>query len=745
MPIFNDLYYNAPSSQYVKKPIQDFVNAASSINQTYDKNKADIDAKAIAKSNLSAMNDVHNKQQQNAYDEAFSTLQPFIDNNNYEDAASASSKAALQIATNPLIKHISEEKANYDNWVKTNQEGIKNGTINPNDFKARSYINNILHNKPISIDPVTGETTNKFQGDFIPPDPKIDKQVIDLMEKFQKNPTDLPPDVRQKIEGYINVSENKGRTADNLKDIAMQVVLNNPDNQAYLKYKADNIALMHRLQPDGTLAEYKVADLIDTGVVDVNGNILIKDDKTTTQDEAEEMKAKLFPDGKTLDQEEADRLFKQNFVNKENESLINKAGAFAYQNTDKKFLADEGWKFRNQKELARYTQSLKDQSDAASKFSEYFGHFNHTPGTAYTITNQQGTALFSGGKTSTAMSIQSVPENLKNGLGGKNPITVANMNNIKTWNNELLELKQKLLKEPKNPEIGSTGISRSGTVNKNINKYKKQMLELRKKINDAAIEIEANDKSISFNTPNGKKSFDSYVAAAREASVNYKFVEPESNKEYYTQLKEWSHQQNAIRKLGQQPVSVSNQTGGANTVIDSDGNPIVDVEYTLLGNKDGGIGGNPESGGTDAGLTKKEVEKMVASGTLIEVTPQATNADEEVTKFATYKWAAKAKLPFNPNAAPEYDFNTNNKGIKQQSYIDQANATIVTRKLNERLTPLVYNNGLQNATFKDDEGNDISLGFAIQHLSTITDVGLAEQEIKNLEDIITNKKYTVPK
>lgn len=388
--MFDGLSYSQPRNLYVKKPVQDFVAAGSMLNKQYDENAAAMNKFDMALASIPARDELKGQlnQELGQYNKV---LKEYATNNNYEDAGAAVNKLATDFVRNPLIKGIQEDYQNYNNYVSTYQKEVNDGKVNRDDFEKSLMLHKATYNKPLEIDPLTGMVKNKFQGNTIPQNIEIDKNIAALIKDLEADK--IPSDLAQRLPGYTGLATTKGLSPERVAKIARDYVTSDESVKDLLAFRADTDTKLARLQTNGSLRPYTRADLENLGL----DNTIIE--KTYN------------PDG-TLNQNIADNLVKAVHMDNEVKKHENLAKNFAYSeyNADYK----ENWiqkqqnEFQHDKDMEKLKQQYKlDDEQAASIYSSIF---TTLPGTKTSVDTK-------------------LAQNLVDNVNG-NPVSQADFNNL---------------------------------------------------------------------------------------------------------------------------------------------------------------------------------------------------------------------------------------------------------------------------------------------------------------------------
>jgi hypothetical protein len=650
MPIFNDLYYSTPGSSYVKKPIQDFVNAGQALNQTWETNKQKHDILELAKANAKARNSVLGKQQADLYDEAFNEFKPYIENNDYENANGVADKVARKLGSNPILKAIQEDNAAWQEFVSTNQKRLASGEINADDLRDRIYINDKLHQGKIQYDPVTGEVKNQFKGDLIP-------KKVNYREMFDKiyadlKASNLPPDKAAQIQGYIANATAKGISADNLEAIAQNAIMADPDALGYLKFQVGNEITKNRLQDDGTLRDYNVSDLMKAGVLNPDGSIKIKDNpKTTDIDEAAELQGQLFnPDG-SINQETANNIYTNSVVNNKLDAVKNYAGSKAWKEQDVKYLSDVDYAFYIKKKELDYEDKLTRKREEDAQTNLYLEPYNIDINSSAKI-DPKNSELFVGKENDMSFAEMPLSNDLKTSLGQENPVIYQNVKVIQELQKELdkARLKAKTTiasRDNKTIKKGETLKDHMLVDEEATKRYTKEGLSeigrIKLKMAEAWLEIKKTNPSLALQydknaSVDGTSATEKYNAISKFAN-EYK---PKANLNE-PQIKELDRAERIRKALnGVKPVKLASLDGKTNVHKNENGTTFFDVEFD--------VGGSLEAWRKDNKLEPDDIEYLKKNNLLVNDNVEQVDDDGKVKKPATWKYRTQMKVTPTPES-----------------------------------------------------------------------------------------------
>lgn len=640
MPIFNDLYYSTPGSSYVKKPIQDFVNAGQALNQTWETNKQKHDILELAKANAKARNSVLGKQQADLYDEAFNEFKPYIENNDYENANGVADKVARKLGSNPILKAIQEDNAAWQEFVSTNQKRLANGEINADDLRDRIYINDKLHQGKIEYDPITGEVKNQFRGDLIPKAVNYRKMFDDIYKDLKAS--NLPPDRAAQIQGYVANATAKGISADNLEAIAQNAIMADPDALSYLKFQVGNEITKNRLQDDGTLRDYNVSDLIKAGVLNLDGSIKIKDNpKTTDIDEAAELYRKIFNTDGSINQETANDIYTNSVVNNKLDAVKNYAGSKAWKEQDVKYLDDKQFDLYIKKQELDYADQLTKKREEDAQTNLYLEPYNIDINSSAKI-DPKNSELFVGKENDMSFAEMPLSNDLKTSLGQENPVIYQNVKVIQELQKTIDKHRNIIKKAGNAPE---DYVSLGGGFIKKPD-YKKDLSEIglaKRKMAEAWLEIKKTNPSLVLEfeknaNVNGTSVTEKYDAISKFAS-DYK---PKA-KLNETQMKELDRAERIRKALnGVKPVKLASLDGKTNVHKNENGTTFFDVEFD--------VGGSLEAWRKDNKLEADDIEYLKKNNLLVNDNVEQVDDDGKVKKPATWKYRTQMKVTPTPES-----------------------------------------------------------------------------------------------
>lgn len=346
--MFEDLAYSQPRNLYVKKPVQDFVNAGMMLNRTYDTNLAAANKFDMALADLPAREEIKGQlnEEVSKYNKA---LKDMASTGRYEDYSGQINKLAMDFVKNPMIKGIQEDYKNYSDYITTQQERLNKDEINRDDFEKSLRLLKTAYNKPLEFDPLTGTVKNKFQGTTIPQDVDVNEEVRKLVKDLEEDI--VPADMEAKIPGYYSIITKEGKNPEKLAQLARQYVLSNDKVKTLLNFRADLDTKLARLNPDGSLRPYTQADLYNLGITKSDGKVWIEteQDGKPVSKPINEINNVLFDENGNLNQNVADSLVKSKYLDSKVQEYENYAKSFA--NEKYKFDFKENWLQRQQRQF----------------------------------------------------------------------------------------------------------------------------------------------------------------------------------------------------------------------------------------------------------------------------------------------------------------------------------------------------------------------------------------------------------
>ena len=729
MPIFNDLYYSTPGSSYVKKPIQDFVNAGQALNQTWETNKQKHDILELAKANAKARNSVLGKQQADLYDEAFNEFKPYIENNDYENANGVADKVARKLGSNPILKAIQEDNANWQNFVSTNQERLAKGEISADDLKDRIYINDKLHQGKIQYDPVTGEVKNQFKGDLIPKAVNYRKMFDDIYKDLKAS--NLPPDRAAQIQGYKANATAKGISADDLEAIAQNAIMADPDALEYLKFQVGNEVTLNRLQDNGTLRNYDKSDLIKADVLNPDGSIKIKDNPDTKDiDEAADLYNKIFNEDGTVNQKEANNIYTNKVVNSKLDAVKQYAGSKAWKEQDVKYLDDKQFDLYIKKQELDYEDGLTRKREEDAQTNIYLRPYNLDLGQSTTI-DVKNSELFVGKEKDMSMAEIPLSESLRNSLGQENPVVYQNFEVIKEKQKEIEEARKLIvgIKDFKKDKTSTFGRQMIELVSKVDPTFKaSQNWDIEKQVNKAMSKIKDNKKEIDLAMLEIKKSDEKYKDVNIEYNNSVKAANDYKPKANLTDEQK-SELDNVIKiqkvlKNKVKPVKLASLDGGNNVHKNENGMTSFDVEFDLGNTLDA------------SGLEPDQIQYLTENNILYKDEREVVDDEGKIKKPATYKYRTALKVPPTIESGVMFNKELGNKETPQHlnSSLQKANAK------NEYQIYISKNPqlGNLNTNTPTPNGEDMTVNDLIKQLPYLSDDGFAAATYR-LSQVINQK------
>ena len=636
MPIFNDLYYSTPGSSYVKKPIQDFVNAGQALNQTWETNKQKHDILELAKANAKARNSVLGKQQADLYDEAFNEFKPYIENNDYENANGVADKVARKLGSNPVLKAIQEDNANWQDFIATNQKRLADKKISADDLRDRIYINDKLHQGKIEYDPVTGEVKNQFRGDLIP-DKVNYREMFDSIYKDLKA-SNLPPDRAAQIQGYKANATAKGISADDLEAIAQNAIMADPDALEYLKFQVGNEVTLNRLQDNGTLRNYDKSDLIKADVLNPDGSIKIKDNPDTKDiDEAADLYNKIFNEDGTVNQKEANNIYTNKVVNSKLDAVKQYAGSKAWKEQDVKYMDDKEFDLYIKKKELDYADQLTRKREEDAQTNLYLEPYNIDINSAAKI-DPKNSQLFVGKENDMSFAEMPLSNDLKNSLGQENPVVYQNVKLIKELQKELKNARS-YIENPVDYTYAESGVRTGLTKNQALSKIG----ETKRKIAEAWLEIKKTnpslalpyDKNVGVDGTNATEKYNAIGKFANDYKPKANLSEP--------QIKELDRAERIRKALtGIKPVKLASLDGKTNVHKNENGTTFFDVEFD--------VGGSLDAWKKENKLDSDDIEYLKKNNLLINDNVEQVDDDGKVKKAATWKYRTQMKVTPTPES-----------------------------------------------------------------------------------------------
>lgn len=446
MPIFNDLYYAAPRSSYIKKPIEAFAQAGAMYQDQYDKGLQAYDAWNTFKSNLPARDALKGQLQDeiNKYQEQW---KPLVEQGNYEDAAPVLRKISQDFVANPIIKGITEDYNNYNAAIKDAQDRLAKGKITADRFQKEVARTNKRFSKPLEYDPLTSQYKNKFNNFFIPDNVDIEEEVTKRIDKIKSGNLPVgydskgnPQYVSQNSDGsYINTTTVTGVSEDQIAKIAYDYLNSNDEVNQLLTYDADLEAELR----DG----FQKSDLIDMGVMSKDGKTQIPD---------------LINEDGSVNQNVA----KQAYVLSEKQKVVDYAKGYAYSNLDIKSKADvqaeHAWQSRRDEINRNFAKADKVTQ------SEYIKIFNLPLGAETNLDNKAGEARYGTKADVQSMTFDILSSKTKEALGSASDIeTAAIVSDIKDKINNI----EKYRKEIKSNAASNASMTPDGYVYDDSNSY----------------------------------------------------------------------------------------------------------------------------------------------------------------------------------------------------------------------------------------------------------------------------------
>ena len=163
MPIFDSLSYAEPENLYMGKPVQEVKALNRQLNEDFINNYNEIDKLDILAKNLD-VNSIDYKTKLEAIDNIKKQFQNFVDKGDYENATFAVAKAKKDFETNQLLIGAKKSRENTVNYYKDLNKKKEEGKLREDDYNYAITLSQLQNNKPVEIDPITGQIKNIFSG-----------------------------------------------------------------------------------------------------------------------------------------------------------------------------------------------------------------------------------------------------------------------------------------------------------------------------------------------------------------------------------------------------------------------------------------------------------------------------------------------------------------------------------------------------------------------------------------------------